>query len=290
MDRPAQNQFIADRLRETARLLEQQGANRFRVAAYRRAAETVESLTQDVTSILAAKGFEGLTALPGIGPVIGAAIVEMVTTGQWSQLERLRGALDPESLFQKIPGVGPKLARRIMDDLHIDTLEELEAAAHDGRLQNVSGFGSRRAAVVRAILADMFGRGRWRVHTEHAEPGIDILLDVDREYRHKAEAGKLRRIAPKRFNPKNEPWLPVLHTERGPWHFTVLYSNTALAHKLGRIRDWVIVYFETDSYVEGQRTIVTENQGRLKGKRIVRGHEKECEEYYKTFFAPPHVA
>ncbi len=123
MDRPAQNQFIAGRLREKATLLEQQGANRFRVAAYRKTAETVESLPRDVVNILETEVFDGLTGLPGIGVVIGNAVIEIVTTGQWSQLERLRGALDPESLFRRVPGVGPKLACRIIDELHIDTLE-----------------------------------------------------------------------------------------------------------------------------------------------------------------------
>jgi DNA polymerase (family X) len=216
LDRPAQNQFIADRLRETANLLAQQGANRFRVAAYRRAAETVESLTEDVTTILQANGFEGLTALPG--------------------------------------------------------------------------FGRRRAAIVRSMLADMLRRGESRNEKNRMEPGVDILLDVDREYRDKAEAGKLRRIAPRRFNPANEAWLPILYSERGPWQFSAMYSNTALAHKLGRIRDWVLIYFETDSYIGGQRTIVTEKQGSLEGMRVVRGREKESEEYYKTLDSSSRVA
>ena len=289
-DGSAQNQFIADRLRETAELLEQRAANRFRVAAYRRAAETVESLTEDVATILEKDGFDGLTALPAIGVVTGNAIVEILMTGQWSQLERLRGGLDPESLFKKVPGVGPKLARRIIDQLHIDSLEALEGAAHDGRLQNIGGFGPRRAAIVRSTLAEMLGRRRRPVETKREEPGIDMLLDVDREYREKAGTGRLRRIAPKRFNPSNEAWLPILYTQRGPWQFTVMYSNTALAHKLGRTRDWVLIYFETDSYIQGQRTIVTDKQQSLKGKRVVRGREKESEDYYRTRHAPSRVA
>ena len=72
----------------------------------------------------------------------------------------------------------------------------------------------------------------------------------------------------------------MLHTERGLWHFTVLYSNTALAHQLGRHRDWVVIYFHTNSYAEGQRTVVTETKGSLRGRRVVRGRETECEEYY----------
>jgi hypothetical protein len=106
-------------------------------------------------------------------------------------------------------------------------------------------------------------------------PPIDLLLDVDREYRSKAGAGKLRQIAPRRFNPEGKAWLPILHTERGPWHFTALYSNTARAHDLGRTSDWVIIFFSTDHQPEGQCTVVTETSGRSKGKRAVRGRENE---------------
>jgi len=286
-----QNKFIADRLREAASLLEQQAANRFRVNAYRKAADTVESLEEDVALILQSEGLQGLTALPAIGPLIGSAIVEMVQTGHWAQLERLRGVFDPEALFRRVPGVGPKLARQIIDELHVDTLEALETAVHGGRLRNVTGFGPRRIAMIRSGLAEMLGRRRWGARPPRSEPPVGAILDVDREYRQKAEAGSLRRIAPKRFNPSNEAWLPILHTERDAWQFTALYSNTALAHSLGRIRDWVVVYYHTDSFAEGQRTVVTETQGTLKGKRVVRGRERECEEYYQPeLFKPSSVA
>jgi DNA polymerase (family X) len=278
-----QNKYVADRLREAATLLEQQGANKFRVNAYRRAAGTIESLEHDVSIIVDNDGLHGLTALPGIGPMIGGAILEMIRTGHWTQLERLRGALDSEALFSKVPGVGPKLAANIIDGLHVDSLEALETAVHDGRLAKLPGFGERRVAIIRSALAEMLGRKRWGMRTERHEPSVKALLDVDREYRERAEAGKLQKIAPRRFNPNNETWLPVLHTERGRWHFTVFYSNTALAHRLNRNHDWVVIYFHTDSYSEGQRTVVTETQGAMHGKRVVRGRERECEEYY----APP---
>jgi len=102
------------------------------------------------------------------------------------------------------------------------------------------------------------------------------LLEVDREYRDRAERGALPTIAPRRFNPSGEPWLPVLHTERADWHFTALFSNTARAHELGRTRDWVVIYFSQDSGPEGQRTVVTESRGPLAGRRVVRGREAEC--------------
>jgi putative hydrolase len=277
METSKQNKFVVDRLREAATLLEQQGANRFRVAAYRKAADTIESLKQDVTLLLRTDGLHGLTSLPGIGPQIAGAMAEMIRTGRWMQLERLRGTLDPEWLFSQVPGIGPKLARRVVDELHIDTLEALEVAIYDGRLRRLPGFGGRRVAMVRAALMEMLGQRR-RNDTRRHEPSVDILLHVDREYREKSAANKLRRIAPKRFNPQNEAWLPVLHTERGPWQFTVLYSNTALAHSLGRTREWVVIYFQTNSHSEGQRTVVTETHGQLKGTRVVRGRESECVE------------
>ncbi len=277
------NKQISRLLEEAADLLQEQGANRYRVAAFRRAAETVRTLHEEAESILRSDGFEGLTALPGIGLAIAGAIVEITKTGRWSQLDRLHGASNPERLLTKVPGIGPKLAHTIVTELHIDSLEALETAAHNGTLDKAPGFGSRRIAMVRAALAEVFARRRTRTAIK-AEPGAGLLLDVDREYRERAAAGKLLRIAPRRFNPGKEAWLPILHTDRGPWQFTVLYSNTALAHQLGRTHDWVIVYFHIDNQPEGQRTVVTETHGTLRGRRVVRGREEECENYYAPEF------
>jgi putative hydrolase len=109
---------------------------------------------------------------------------------------------------------------------------------------------------------------------------VDLLLDVDREYREKATVGQLIKIAPKRFNPEGEAWLPVLHTARGTWHFTALYSNTAQAHQLARVTGWVVIFFHEDSQAEGQRTVVTEPRGEAAGRRIVRGREPKCLRHY----------
>jgi putative hydrolase len=276
------NHLVADKLREAAAILGEQQANPFRVRAYRRAAETLESLEADVREIVERDGVAGLEALPGIGPGIAAAVNELVRTGRWSQLERLRGTLDPERLFRSVPGVGPALARRIHETLQIDTLEALEISAHDGRLASVPGIGPRRAAMIRTQLAAMLGRARAGPRPAAAEPPVEALLDVDGEYRKKAAEGRLPTIAPRRFNPAGEAWLPVLHTERDAWRFTVLFSNTALAHKLRRTRDWVVVYFHTDTRPEGQRTVVTETRGPLAGERVIRGREAECRAYYAS--------
>jgi putative hydrolase len=119
-----------------------------------------------------------------------------------------------------------------------------------------------------------------RTYAPSDEPNVDVLLDVDHEYRKKAAGKELPQIAPRRFNPSGEAWLPVLHTRRGPWEFTALYSNTALAHQLGRIKDWVVIYIRAAGHGEMQRTIVTEHRAPLAGRRVVRGRESECRRFY----------
>jgi putative hydrolase len=275
------NQEVAEKLREAADLLEQQGANPFRVSAYRHGADTVTGLDRDIRALAEREGLDGLIALPTIGRGIALAIDEILRTGAWSQLERLRGTLEPEKLFRTVPGIGPELARRIHDTLHVDTLEELEMAAHDGRLETVEGLGPRRAMSIRASLGTLLGRVRGRARADANGPPVAVLLEVDDEYRRKAQANTLPTIAPKRFNPEGEAWLPVLHTQRGDWHFTALYSNTARAHELKRTRDWVVLYFYDDHHQEGQHTVVTETHGPLTGRRVVRGREPECRAYYQ---------
>jgi putative hydrolase len=280
------NRRIAGKLEEAAELLERQGANPFRVGAYRRAAATVASLERDVGDVAEQEGLEGLVALPTVGKGIGTAIREMVQTGRWSQLERLRGSLDPEALLQTVPGIGPALAKHIHDELHVDTLEQLEAAAWDGRLDTVTGVGERKLAALRASLASILGRTR-AVRRAVDGPGVALLLDVDRRYRAAAVAGRLPTIAPKRFNPSGESWLPILHHEQDGWHFTALYSNTARAHQLDKVRDWVVIYFYDRDHDEGQHTVVTETRGPLAGQRVVRGREVECRDFYLSPDASP---
>ena len=95
-----------------------------------------------------------------------------------------------------------------------------------------------------------------------------------------AYAGALPTIAPKRFNPDGKAWLPILHTSRGSWHFTALYSNTALAHELYKTHDWVVIYAYNDHHAEQQCTVVTETRRHLYGRRVVRGRESQCAAYY----------
>ncbi len=275
------NRWIAARLRDVADLLEQQGANPFRTGAYRRAAGTLDTMQQSAKDILAREGVEGLIELPHIGKSIASAIVEMIQTGRWLQLERLRGSIDPVKLFSTIPGIGPKLAADLESHLHVETLEDLEVAAYDGRLNEVPGMGSRRVTAIRQALASLLHRRRVGMTSQATSvPDVSELLDVDREYREKSEAGQLPLIQPRRFASDEGASLPIFHTQRGDWHFTVLYSNTPRAHELGRTRDWVVIYFHADSEPEAQCTVVTEHFGPLRGMRVVRGREEESGRFH----------
>jgi putative hydrolase len=190
------NSAVAAKLREMAEVLERQRADGFRIAAYRHAADTLEQLTESVAEIAHRDGLSGLMQLSGVGRGIGLAIMEMVSAGRWSQLERLQGQLEPEQLFRTLPGVGPELAARIHDALHVDTLQALELAAHDGRLGKVSGIGHRRAAAIRAAITERLGHRRIRPVSPSEVAPVGLLLDVDREYREKGLAGQLPTIAP----------------------------------------------------------------------------------------------
>jgi hypothetical protein len=282
------NAGIADALERVADLLEAQDANRYRVRAYRAAAQTIRGLETPLSQILARGGVEALETLPTIGRTIAAHVAELVHRRGLTLLDRLEGEVSPERLLATVPGIGPALAARIHQELAVDTLEELEVAAHDGRLERLTGFGPRRVRAIREELGSILGRSArhrarqqaWlasRRRGSHVlpRPGVSTLLAVDAEYRDRAARGQLRRIAPRRFNPERAAWLPVLHTEAEGWQLTALFSNTARAHELGKTRDWVVIFYERDGDA-GQCTVVTETHGALRGRRVVRGREAEC--------------
>lgn len=276
---PASNAKIAAQLEAVASALEEQGANQYRVQAWRTGASTLRGLEQPASEILAEEGLEGLDRLPGIGAALSRAIREVVETGRLAMLERLRGEREPMSILASVPGVGPGLAERLHQTLGISSLEELEEAAHDGRLDAVPGFGAKRVAGVSDALASRLQARRRSRERILDRPSVAELLDVDHAYREAAAAGTLPTIAPRRFNPAQERWLPIMHTMRGERHYTALFSNTALAHRAGRTHDWVVLYFDGRDG-EHQATVVTSHQGQLAGRRVVRGRESECFDHY----------
>jgi DNA polymerase (family 10) len=204
------NVDIARRLEDVVRLLKEQGANPYRVRAYHRAATTRRWLGRPVTEMLQQEGVEGLRKLPGLGESLTRTIHDLVVTGRLPRLDRLRGEMDPVSRFASVPGIGTVLAEHRHCELGIVTLEELAAAAHEGCLAEIAGVGEQKLAGVIDSLATRLERVRAPVRRPATvAPAVEERLDVDREYREQAAVGKRRRIAPRRFNPSGEVWLPV---------------------------------------------------------------------------------
>jgi len=139
---PVHNADIATVLNKVADLLEIEGANVFRIRAYRNAARTIASLPWSVAEVLA-EG-EDLPKLPGIGEDLAGKIKEIATTGTLSQLEEIERRI-PAALTQlmKIPSLGPKRVQAIYQKLNITTLDELEKAAREGKIRALFGFGQK---------------------------------------------------------------------------------------------------------------------------------------------------
>jgi DNA polymerase (family X) len=279
------NEEIAKLLETIADQLEEREDNPYRVQAFRHGAERVRATETRLTELIEQGGGEALTQLEGIGQGLASLIFEFITTGRSTYLQQLEGRYPqpPEDILQQVPGIGPELARRIIYALQIDSLEGLAKAAHNGRLSRIQGFGPRRVAAIQHSLAALLGNAASssrQTNGSNGQPGIDMLLEVDAEYRQQAEAGALPKLAPRRNNPQQEAWLPVMQTEKEGWAMTVLFSNTARAHELKKTHDWVVIYYQKDG-PEAQCTIVTETGGLLEGKRVIRGRERECITFYK---------
>jgi DNA polymerase (family 10) len=130
------NQQIAKIFSEIAELLELKGENPFRIRAYLRAAQNIDSLSQDVSTL----SKEELEAIPGIGKDLSGKIREYLETGRIAKYDDLKeeipgGVLD----LLKVPGLGPKKAKLFFDKLKIKSVDELEAAIRKGKLAGLPG-------------------------------------------------------------------------------------------------------------------------------------------------------
>ena len=131
---PVHNADITAIFEEIANLLEIEGANPFRIRAYRNAARILGDLPQDARQLV--ERGDDLTRLPGIGTDLAAKINEIVSSGHCSLLERLRRELPPAiTELLKIPGLGPKRVKALYHDLDVQTTEQLHRAALDGRIR-----------------------------------------------------------------------------------------------------------------------------------------------------------
>jgi DNA polymerase (family 10) len=139
---PMHNADIAAIFEELADLLEIEGANPFRIRAYRNAGRTVRDLPLEITAMLEKE--EDLTTLPGIGKDLAGKIKEIVDTGTTAMLEEHRSAV-PGTVTEllRIPGIGPQRVKTLYYELGIRTINELQRAAQEGRVRTLTGFGEK---------------------------------------------------------------------------------------------------------------------------------------------------
>ena len=149
---PPTNADLSDKLETAGDLLKAQGANQFRYQAYQRAAKMLRHLEKAAWQIYESQGIEGLDALPGVGRTISRALQQMIRGGRWPMLERLQGNDVAEKAFASVPSIGARLAKRIHEELEIETLVELQTAAWDGRLERLPGFGENGGALRRCRM------------------------------------------------------------------------------------------------------------------------------------------
>lgn len=236
------NLKIASLFLETAMLLDNRRPNDFRARIFRRGAAVLRELMWPVDWMLQMEGRAEIERIPGLGRALALGIQQIVETGELALLSQLQG-------------------RRLVP-----------------AKQRISNFLQERKQKIplRPANAQLI-----ETSTESLRE-IAEILSVDAEYRRRAAGNELPCIAPRRFNPSGEAWLPILNTERTDNSYKALFSNTAHAHELGMTQDWVIIRRD-DSAREDQWTVITSQFGTLEGRRIVRGREIECREFYRRY-------
>lgn len=239
------NDVVARCFDEIARLLEGRRSTDFRIAAYRRGAAILRELLCPIDRIYDDSGRAGLEEIPHFGRSLALSVEKFLQTGFMPTLELLRG-----------------------DGSFLQFMQSVQKPRRTLVPEEFSGFNISRSTTIPARSNDS------------ALPSVGDLFSIDAEYRQKAASDELVRIAPRQFNPTGAEWLPILHTRRAQWHYTAAFSNTARAHQEAKTHDWVIVHRDARGR-SGQWTVITSQFGDLKGRRIVRGREAECQAFYR---------
>jgi DNA polymerase (family 10) len=190
------NADVAAALAEIAELLELKGESTFRIRAYENASKTLGGLTEDVRSLAAD---DRLGTVKGIGKGISDRIEELLHTGHIGYLEELRGEF-PQGVrtLMSVPGVGPSMARRVYTELGVESLDDLRAAAEDGRLAELPGLGEKSAENVLRALSRV-NKKESRISIAKARPVFEELAELLRPceaLRNLMPAGSLRRWSP----------------------------------------------------------------------------------------------
>jgi len=168
------NQEIAKILREISEILEIKGENPFRIRAYQKAAQNIENLAQDIADIAQRKE---LGRIPGVGKDMAIKIEEILETGTLEQLEQLKREI-PASLvaFLSIPGLGPKTARLLFEELGIKDIDELDQMARDHKLQGLHGIKKKTEENIRKGI-EILRKGQERIPLGMALPVAQEIVD-----------------------------------------------------------------------------------------------------------------
>ena len=172
---PFQNSEIAKIFYEIADLLEIEGANQFRVRAYRNAARTIEGYPERVYEMV--ESGEPIDEISGIGEDLAIKIQEITNTGNLVMLEELRSRT-PQSLVKllDISGLGPKRVQKLYHELNITNIEELREALESGKVSEIEGFGPKTTeSILEALESQSFGKERTRL--DIAEQFVDPLVE-----------------------------------------------------------------------------------------------------------------
>ena len=172
---PSVNREVADRFEQVAGLLELQGANPFRIRAYRNAARTIAGQSRSVKAMV--EHGEDLDQLPGIGPDLAGKAAEIARTGTCALLERLRAEVPPDlGAMLQLPQLGPQRVRALHDELGVQSMRELNEAARQGRVAQLHGFGPRLQQQILEATASRLGANPERMPLREAQGRARPLL------------------------------------------------------------------------------------------------------------------
>ena len=189
------NADVADQFDLLADLLELEGAESFRVLAYRRAATRMRETSGSVAQL----ALDGRAKeLQGIGKTIEEKIVQIVEQGEIEALTKRKGSVPPDVVrFMRLPGLGPKTAARIWHELGISTIDELKVAAESERLRTLTGLGAKsEEKILKALAFQAENPDTGRRLLGEGLPAVQAVVAVLREHPaavHVSEAGSVRR-------------------------------------------------------------------------------------------------
>ncbi len=167
------NKDLADQFNQMADLLEFKGVNIFRVNAYRKAARTIDQLTEDIEHIVE----QGrLSEVPGIGKGLTEEVLDFLKSGQLSRYDEEKQGI-PDTVFDlmKLPSVGPKTAAIFYNDFQVTSVDELETLLNTGKVVGHPGFGEKKVEKIKAGI-QTWRQGMSRKPLGHALELVETIL------------------------------------------------------------------------------------------------------------------